>query len=160
MASIVCIGVSPPPPSQKHHLPLSCQAPSLNLQIVQALPPHFRQSPPPDIGFSRNPLKIGFFHESQKYCFSFLTSSYFYTVIKFSVKISHFEYLVMTEKNIFVYKLFCQFKFYVKSSPPEKGHPLLRTNHPLKTFLKTWQEVPYIWYIHDRRFRIFDPYIW
>ena len=159
MASIVCIGVSPPP-SQKHPLPLSCQAPSLNLQIVQALPPHFRQSPPPDIGFSRNPLKIGFFHESQKYCFSFLTSSYFYTVIKFSVKISHFEYLVMTEKNIFVYKLFCQFKFYVKSSPPEKGHPLLRTNHPLKTFLKTWQEVPYIWYIHDRRFRIFDPYIW
>ena len=159
MASIVCIGVSPPP-SQKHHLPLSCQAPSLNLQIVQALPPNCRQSPPPDIGFARNPLKIGFFHESQKYCFSFLTSSYFYTVIKFSVKISHFEYLVMTEKNIFVYKLFCQFKFYVKSSPPEKGHPLLRTNHPLKTFLKTWQEVPYIWYIHDRRFRIFDPYIW
>ena len=148
------------PPSQKHHLPLSCQAPSLNLQIVQALPPPFQAIPPPDIGFSRNPLKIGFFHESQKYCFSFLTSSYFYTVIKFSVKISHFEYLVMTEKNIFVYKLFCQFKFYVKSSPPEKGHPLLRTNHPLKTFLKTWQEVPYIWYIHDRRFRIFDPYIW
>ena len=148
------------PPLSKTPPPSFLPSPFLKSANCPSPPPHFRQSPPPDIGFSRNPLKIGFFHESQKYCFSFLTSSYFYTVIKFSVKISHFEYLVMTEKNIFVYKLFCQFKFYVKSSPPEKGHPLLRTNHPLKTFLKTWQEVPYIWYIHDRRFRIFDPYIW
>ena len=93
-------------------------------------PPRFRH--PPRYWFFEEPLKIGFSHESQKYCFSFLTSSYFYKVIKFSVKISHFEYLVMTEKNIFVYKLFCQFRFYAKSCPPEKGHPLLRSNHPLK----------------------------
>ena len=149
------------PPLSKTPPPSFLPSPFLKSANCPSPPPPFQAiPPPPDIGFSRNPLKIGFFHESQKYCFSFLTSSYFYTVIKFSVKISHFEYLVMTEKNIFVYKLFCQFKFYVKSSPPEKGHPLLRTNHPLKTFLKTWQEVPYIWYIHDRRFRIFDPYIW
>ena len=128
MASIVCMEYQPP--SQKHHLSLSFQARPLHLQIVQALPPRFRH--PPRYWFFEEPLKIGFFHESQKYCFSFLTSSYFYKVIKFSVKISHFEYLVMTEKNIFVYKLFCQFRFYAKSCPPEKGHPLLRSNHPLK----------------------------
>ena len=37
---------------------------------------------------------------------SFLTPSYLLKVPKFLVKISHFELLVMTEKNIFVYKHF------------------------------------------------------
>ena len=36
-SSIVCIGVSPPPP-QKHHPSLSCQVPPLNLETVQAPP--------------------------------------------------------------------------------------------------------------------------
>ena len=40
LPSIVIIGVSPPP--QKHHPSLSCQAPPLNQQTVQA--PLFRQS--------------------------------------------------------------------------------------------------------------------
>ena len=35
-----------------------------------------------------------------------LTTSYLLKVTKFLVKISQFEFLVMTGKNIFVYKLF------------------------------------------------------
>ena len=38
--------------------------------------------------------------------YSSLTLSYPLKVTKFLVKISQFEFLVMTEKNIFVYKIF------------------------------------------------------
>ena len=38
--------------------------------------------------------------------FSSLIPSYLLKVTKFLVKISQFEFLVMTERNIFVYKLF------------------------------------------------------
>ena len=63
----------------------------------------FLDNPPLYIGFS---LKFGFFIEHPKYqSFSFLTSSYHSKETKFLVKISQFECLVMTEKNIFVYKL-------------------------------------------------------
>ena len=44
-------GINPPPP-QKHHPPLSCQAPPVNQQTVQA--PLFRQFPL-YIGFLRPP---------------------------------------------------------------------------------------------------------
>ena len=54
----------------------------LNLQTVTA--PLFRQSPL-YIGFSWTLLKV----------------------TKFLVKICQFEFLVMTEKNIFVYNFFC-----------------------------------------------------
>ena len=54
-----------------------------------------------------NPLKVGFFIEPPKYyIFSSLTPSYLLKVIKFLVKFSQFELLVMTEKNIFAYKVF------------------------------------------------------
>ena len=70
---------------------------------------------------------------------------------------SQFEFLVMTERNIFAYKLFFVIKysrfyfiFYVKiaTPPPEKRHPLFPRNHPLKVeilsspppFLKIWLE--------------------
>ena len=53
--------------------------------------------------FREPPLKIGFFHEPQKYqSFSSSTPSYLLKVTKFLVKISQFEFLVMTEKNILV----------------------------------------------------------
>ena len=45
--------------------------------------------------FSVNPKK-----------FSFLTPSYLLKVNKFLIKISQFEFLVITEKNIFAHKLF------------------------------------------------------
>ena len=57
-------------------------------------------TPPP-------PLKVEFFTEPPKYySFSSLTPSYLLKATKFLVEISQFEFLVMTEKNIFVYKLF------------------------------------------------------
>ena len=86
--------------------PPSKTPPPLSCQTVQA--PFFRGSPPLHRFFMNSPLlKIEFFSERQKYqCFSSLTPSYLLKVTKFLVKISQFEFLVMTEKNIFVYKLF------------------------------------------------------
>ena len=44
--------------------------------------------------------------KNRKKSLSFLTPSYLLKVTKFIVKISQSEFLVMIEKNIFVYKLF------------------------------------------------------
>ena len=98
--TIVCTGIATPP--QKHHpsfLP-SPLPPSLNLQTVKAL--LFRQSP-----FVNPTLKLGFFCDPKniKRLSSFI-SSYLLKVTKFLVKISQFEFLVMTEKIIFVFRLF------------------------------------------------------
>ena len=115
----------------------------LNLQSVQTPPflgnPHlywFFVTPRPS-----SSLKIGFFSEPPKYCsFSSLTPSYLLKVTRSLVKISQFELLVLTEKNIFVYKLFLslsisfrfQFIFYVKTALPlEKVSPSFPAN-PLK----------------------------
>ena len=76
IAHIVCIGVSTPTPS-KTPPPLSCQAPPLNRQTVQASP------------FLGNLPSILIFREPPP--------------LKFLGKISQFEFLVMTEKNIFAY---------------------------------------------------------
>ena len=80
--------------------------------------PLFLGNPSPLCWFFLNPSwKIRFFSELQKYwSFSSLTTSY---LLKFLVKISQSEYLVMTEKNIFVYQRFSSlhisdFIFYVK----------------------------------------------
>ena len=77
------------------------------------------------------PLKVRFFSEPQKYCFPSLTPSYLLKVTKFLGKISQFEFLVMTEKNIFAYKLFLSlnisdFNLFLceNCNPPEKSHPL------------------------------------
>ena len=52
---------------------------------------------------------MGFFREPQKYeSFSSLTPSYLLKLTKFLDEISQFEFSVMTEKNIFAYKLFLQ----------------------------------------------------
>ena len=68
--------------------------------------------------------------------FSPLTSSYLLKVTKFLVKIAQFEFLVMTEKNIFLIKYFRFhfFYFFVKyhSYPPLKVEVL--SNLPLPPF--------------------------
>ena len=52
----------------------------------------------------KTPLKVRFFSKSPKNkILSSLTPSYILTVTKFLVKIFQFEFLVMTEKNIFAY---------------------------------------------------------
>ena len=99
---IVFIGVSTPP--QKHHHLLSCQAP---LKSANCPSPHFRQSTPLYWFFVNTPLKVRFSSEPPKYySFSSLIPSYLLKVTKFLGKISQFEFFVMTEKNIFAYKLF------------------------------------------------------
>ena len=58
------------------------------------------------------PLKFGFLSEPPKYQFLMLNHINLLKVTKFFVKISQFDVLVMTEKNIFVYKLFSAVKYF------------------------------------------------
>ena len=108
-----CIGVSttPPPPLQtSSHSFLT--SPSLNLQNVHA--PFFTQFPPQYWLFV-TPLKIRqFFREPQKYSsFSSLTQFDLLKITKFLVKVSQFEFFVMTEKNIFIYRRSCHKQFQI-----------------------------------------------
>ena len=77
---------------------------TLNLQTLLA---PFLSNPLSILVFCEPFLKVGLFSEPQKYqSFSSLTPSYLLKVTKFLVEISQFEFLVMTEKNIFAHKLF------------------------------------------------------
>ena len=93
-------------PHLKNTNPLFLAKPlPLNLQSVQT--PFLRQLPPLDCFLHQPPPKNRFFSKHQKYSsFSSLTPSYLLKITKFIVKISQFEFLVMTEENIFVYTLF------------------------------------------------------
>ena len=81
----------------------------------------------------QDPLKVGSFSEPQKYQhFSSLIPFYLLKVTKFLGKISQFELLVMTEKNIFAYKLFLSlnisdFNLFLC----ENCNPFLKKKHPL-----------------------------
>ena len=81
-------------------------SPLLNLKTVQA---PLLNNPHSILVFRELSLKVGFFSEPQKYrsFSSSLAPSYLLKVTKFLVEISQFEFLVMTEKNIFAHKLFC-----------------------------------------------------
>ena len=86
-----------------------------------------------------------------------VTPSYLLKVTKFFIKISQFEFIVMTEKNIFVYKLFLlsnisdlSLFFFCKNCnlPLKKVTSLFSSNPPLKVevlsrppFLKIWDKV-------------------
>ena len=128
------VGIGYQLPSEKHHHLFFAKLP-LNQQTVQAPPPSFSQSPL-CIGFSRPPLKVRSFHEPQKYeSFSSLIPSYLLKVTKFLDKISQFELLVITEKNIFAYKLFLSLNisdfnlFLCKNCTPlKKSHPFFPSN--------------------------------
>ena len=113
-------GINPPLKTPPSFLPspslksANCPSPPL-----KAIPPLYRF-------FMNSPVKVGFFSKSQKYwSFLSLTPSYLLKVTKFLVKTSQFEFLVMTEKNIFVYKLSLPLNisdfslvFFVKIAPP------------------------------------------
>ena len=72
--------------------------------------------------------------------FSSLIPSYRLKVTKFLGDTSQFEFLVMTEKNIFAYKLFLSliisnFNFFwvwKLQRPPEKSYPIFPNNPSLK----------------------------
>ena len=86
--------------------------------------------------------KVGFFSEPQKYwSFSSLIPSYLLKVTKFVGKIPHLEFLVMTEKNIFAYKLFLSLNisdfnlfFMWKLQPSWKKSPPLSQQPPSKSW--------------------------
>ena len=105
---IACIALSTPLKNTSSLL--SCHAtPPLTLQIAQALP-FFRQSPT-IYWFFVNPLphsKIQIFPWTPKILKFFILQ----LILSFKsnlslVKISQFEFLVMTEQRILVYELFC-----------------------------------------------------
>ena len=82
------------------------------------------------------------------YYFPSLTPSHLLNVTKFLVKISQFKFLDMTEKNIFVYKLFFLLNisdfslfFNVKNATPGNGHPLFSSNPLLK--IEILQRLPF-----------------
>ena len=110
------LGYQPPPPL-KNTTPLSCQAP---LKSVNCPSPPFFGNPPSILVFCEPPLKVGSFSEPWK-CFSSLIPSYLSKATKILGKISQFEFLVMTEKDIFAYKLFLSdfnLFFMWKLNPP------------------------------------------
>ena len=117
--------------------------PSSPLKSALSNPPSsfLSKPPPPSILVFREPppLKVGLFSETPKYQ-SFLSFTLFFLlqVTKFLVKISEFEFLVMTEKNIFADKLFLLLHisdfnlFLCENCNPLKSHPLLPSNLPLR----------------------------
>ena len=100
---IVCIEVSTP---LKNTTTLVLAKPHLNCHTVQAPPPPFRQSPPLYWFFVNPPPWKSDFSVNPQKSFSSLIPSYLLKVTKFLGKISQFEFLVMTDKFFFAYKLF------------------------------------------------------
>ena len=110
---IVCIGVSTPPhlknttPSFAKSPLKSANYPSPSFlgespplkKIIHGPPPTHTHTHPEKIVVSVNFHNINFFLS--------LTPSHLLKVTKFLVEISQFKFLVMTEKNIFIYKFFC-----------------------------------------------------
>ena len=106
--------------------------------------PPFLGNPPYITFFCEPPLppvKLGFFCEPPKYeSFSSFTQSYFLKVTKFLIKVSQFEFLVITGQNILVYKLSCHYFFMLvyflskncNRQPPLKKSPCLSQQPPSK----------------------------
>ena len=126
-----------------------------NWQTVQA--PFFLGNPSSILVFRVPSFKSWIFYWTSKILkFFILNTIYLLKITKFFVKIPHFEFLVMTEKNIFVYKPFLTLNvqiliYFLRENcnpPPEKGHPLFPSNSPLKfevlsspNFWKIWLAV-------------------
>ena len=97
-------------PPQKHPPPSFLPSPLLNLQNVH--PPHFIQSPL-YIVFFPTPYE-GLTFQGTSIILKFFISNPIPSlkVTKFLVKIFQLKFLVMTEKNIFVYIIFFVVKYF------------------------------------------------
>ena len=144
--AIVCIEI--PTPTQKHH-PLFLTRPPLKSTIYSSLSSLLFRNPLLYIGFSWYPPESPIFQWTSKILqFFILNTIYLLKLTKFWGKISQFEFIVMTEKNIFAYKHFfllniSDFNTFLceNYNPlPEKCHPLLSLQNPLK--LKILSHLP------------------
>ena len=125
--------INPPPKNN----PLFLAKRGLNLQTVQA---HLSGNPPLLCWFFKNhPPKSHIFQWTPKILYFFiLNQSYLLKVTKFLVKFSKFHFLVMIEKNIFIYKLFLNISdfslFFMQKLNPllKKVSPLVPCNPALK----------------------------
>ena len=141
-------GVNPPAPANPP--PLFFSKPPSNLQTAQA--PIFRQFPPIFCFFVKpSPPKNGIFQWAPIIfkCLS-LTPSHLLKVTKFLVRFSQFKFLVMTKKNIFVYKLFLYLNIsdfsllfmWRMQTPRGKKSPFVSQQRPSKK----WDPVkPHFW---------------
>ena len=147
----MCIGVSTP---LKNTAVLFLAKPPVNQQTVEA--PPFLGNSPHILVFGDPPSKSQIFQWTPKVLkFFILNTILSFKVTKFLGTISQFEFLVITEKNIFAYKLFLSLNISDFNSflcenctPPEKSHPP-PSNLPSKScgpvkppppFLKIWLE--------------------
>ena len=114
-------------PTLKNTTPSFLPSHPLNLQTVQA---PFLGTPPPYISvFREPPPKTQIFPWTPKISkFSSFTPYYILKVTKFLVRISQFEFLVMTEQSILVYELSLLLNipdvslFFVKKLHPPWSH--------------------------------------
>ena len=141
-------GINPP---SKIPPPLSCQAPPLKSTNCPS-PPFFWQGPPPPplylffvpplcicFSWTSSPKSQIFQWTPEILKFASLIPSHLLKVSKFLGKICHYEFVVMTEKNIFADKLFVikYFRFQIlflceNCTPPEKSHSPLSQQPPSK----------------------------
>ena len=119
-------------PLLKNTTPFSCQPSPLNQQTVQA--PFLGNPPSKSLFFQWTPKILKFLS---------LIPSYLLKVTKFLGNISQFEFLVMTEKNNFAYKLFLLlnisdlnlfFMWQLHPPPPWKKSPPLSLQPPSKSW--------------------------
>ena len=116
-------------PPSKTLLSSFLPSPPVNQQTVEA--PPFLGNSPHILVFGDPPSKSQIFQWTPKVLkFFILNTILSFKVTKFLGTISQFEFLVITEKNIFAYKLFLSLNISDFNSflcenctPPEKSHP-------------------------------------
>ena len=104
---IMCIAVSAPPYLKN----MTCSFANSPSKSANYPNPLFRRFPPPPKKFhappQKNPPKPRMFQSTPIILkILSLTPSHLLTVTKFLVEIFQFKFLIMTEKNIFIYKCF------------------------------------------------------
>ena len=145
------------PPSFRNTTPSfsSSPPPLKSANWPSPTPRFFRRFPPIYCFFVNTPPPKNRVFQWTLIIFKFfiLTPSHLLKVTKFLVKISQFKFLLMTEKNIFVGKLFLSlnisdFSLCKNCTSTEKIHPLLSQESPSKNWdavkpsplLKIWSD--------------------
>ena len=122
--------------------------------LLKNITPFFLAKPPIKLVFRESPSKSWIFQWAPKISkFFILNTIYLLKITNFFVKIPHFEFLVMTDKNIFAYKPFLTLIFQILiyvlcencNPAPEKSNPLFPSNSPLKVEVLSSPQFWKIW---------------